>query len=149
MTVLDAENHGYALRKFFGIPLTAMELDSNTGATEVDDDSLFLTSNLTGGNVERSLVVGCDIHNITATQRHRLYPIASLSVATTAVSCTLWMMTGMFVCIEIPPKRFDSFALKDLCHYCWQIHYLLSLSDAEEACETFGAKSYREMVAAF
>jgi hypothetical protein len=67
MTVLDAENHGYALRKFFGIPLTAMELDSNTGATEVDDDSLFLTSNLTGGNVERSLVVGCDIHNITAT----------------------------------------------------------------------------------
>jgi len=67
MTVLEAENHGYALRKFFGIPLTAMELDSNTGGTEVDDDSLFLTSNLTSGNVERSLVVGCDIHNITAT----------------------------------------------------------------------------------
>jgi hypothetical protein len=67
MTVLEAENHGYALRKFFGIPATAMELDSNTGGTEVDDDSLFLTSNLTSGNVERSLVVGCDIHNINAT----------------------------------------------------------------------------------
>jgi hypothetical protein len=67
MTVLESENHGYALRKFFGIPATAMELDSNTGGTEVDDDSLFLTSNLTSGNVERSLIVGCDIHNVTAT----------------------------------------------------------------------------------
>jgi hypothetical protein len=55
---------------------------------------------------------------------------------------------GVF-CNAKPREPFYSFTPADLCHFCWETHYFLSRSDAEEAAASAGAQEYLQMVAAF